>query len=403
MDRWSNPHVLYQALRRRDNRPRSVPAKRRAVGSDYTVAAAQAGRRLPAGAARCSPTPRAAAASQERGKAKHAVDHEEAGKLLWEYAQGLLPQASAQAVGAHVASCAECRGLLETCRGMLRELAEHGQAMFTPHPDSDAIVRLAEIELAGGSAPAPTPEEQEAAAHARACPTCRLELDYARAVLAETKPEDRAQRSIPATGRRAARRWPRFALPAAAVILLLLYPACLGLFELPRARRLADQHQNELTALRERESGLRGELAAAADGLALAGGWSGGAAFAYLTAPTRGASRALPAVTLPPGQPHLPILIDWQPAAEDAAAASQEISLALLRLPDGAGVWSHLAEIAQLRERTTGVLAIMVPAGLLPDGDYRLTIRAEPSGASGGAAGSGSAALLFNADFRIAR
>lgn len=323
------------------------------------------------------------------------MDHEKASQILMLYASGEIAGEAAAALEAHVAICQECQTVLDTHRRVAREVAEHGEALFTDHPDSDALVRFA---LGHGDLSA----ERSAAieAHIGACPTCALEASYARDVLAERGAVRRSDRLRTMTGRRFVEA------VAAAALLAMLYPAYLGVVKLPALRRAQASARAEITDLQQTASRLRKDVAEserARQALAAQADWSGGASFAFLTGPYRGSDGALSEVTLQPGQPFLTILVDLDGSGISTRKEAPPVRARLLDLQQDRVVWQDSAlQLFPLVDPVTRVIGLMLPTADLAAGAYRLEIKSTPT-AGGGEASAREGTAAFIADFRIGR
>jgi len=284
------------------------------------------------------------------------MDHATAETLLEDWIEGRLAPEQAAELEAHVRSCAECAAHADLLRGIRREVAAHGEALFMPHPSSDQLARL---ELRADSLP--LDELARIGAHVRACPACTAE----RALIRD------AARPAPL---RAIEAWlatagapPRWLAPAlAAMLVLLVWPAWVGLVEYPRAREKA-----------ERVAGERSSPATP-EGPSWTGG---GAGVLVLTGVSRGGGAALPVARLHPGQPGLAILSDQRLEGD---------SLRVVLLDAGGHeIWATSANGDELWDGNAHVTSLMVPARVLVPGEYELAIS------------SAKGPRLFQARFRI--
>jgi hypothetical protein len=280
-----------------------------------------------------------------------ALDHETASPQIADLAAGRLGRERAESVRAHVATCEECRGALAGAEALRAEAEAGGAALFTPHPESDELACYAvnPEELT-------TPALAALGAHARACPTCAREVATARAARATAW-----RRTLPGwlarPGEGIGLAWLRPALAAAA--LALVYPAYLGLFELPRERERATR---EIASAREHaQPPLPAPTAP----------WSGAAKALVLAGPERGAS-TLPRVRLEPGQPYLPVMLSTEPGV---LPPSGPVQVTVTR-SNGEVAWRASAEIGVLWDVRNRVASVLVPGAALPPGDYELAVRA---------------------------
>jgi hypothetical protein len=168
-------------------------------------------------------------------------------------------------------------------------------------------------------------------------------------------------------------------------VVLLAWPAWLGLVEYPRARRAADRAR----AAAERVAATPGALGGATPGAgaptpgAAASPWSGGGAgVLILSGPTRGAGEALPEARLHPGQPGLTIVTDRRLDGTGPVRVT-------LRDAKGNAIWQTLAAAGDLWDARARVTSLMIPSAALAPGEYALSIGTEPG------------APAFEARFRI--
>jgi hypothetical protein len=272
------------------------------------------------------------------------MDHSTAETLLESWLAGSLPPERAAEVEAHVRSCAECAVHADLVRALRREIATHGAALFTPHPASD---QLALLTLEPGALS--LEETARLGAHLRACPACAAERDLIRAS-ARPAPLRALAAFFAEPG--AHGRWLRPALAVALV--LLLWPAWLGVVEYPRAKRAAEQAR----AAAERAAAVPAPAAE----------WNGGGAgVLILSGPMRGGAASLPESRLRPGQPGLSVVLDHRLETEGSLRI-------VLRDAGGREVWSADATARELWDEHSGLTSLMVPARVLPPGAYALAI-----------------------------
>jgi hypothetical protein len=182
--------------------------------------------------------------------------------------------------------------------------------------------------------------------HVRACPSCASDSALVR------------RAGSFALGRRlaawlAGHRTPASLLrPALAVLAVaLVYPAYLGLVEYPRLRE------------QSRTIGAGANPLATEPPFA----WTGGGVDPLILSPAvRGADVPVPTMRLRPGQPAQPIFINREPPP---GATRLELTL---RDRTGAIVWHIEAPVAELWNRDSQVIALLVPADRLRAGDYRI-------------------------------
>lgn len=276
------------------------------------------------------------------------MEHEEARRLVSDWARGRLEAARAREVETHVRGCAACAEAADAAAGLDAEGRRLG-ATATAHPSAEALATYVETpaELA-------TAALARIGAHVRGCEACRGELALAR------------EAAAPGALRRL-RAWfapagsPARALqPALAVAALLLaYPAWIGLVEHPRARVAAERRVQQAEA-RARAAGER--PAPPAGALEPRGG---GVAALVLRDATRG-SGGTPELRLRPGQILQPVLVD-------VAIPWPQVAVALVREPGGR-VWAIEGPREEFWDPANALAGLLVPAGVLTPGAYRLEL-----------------------------
>jgi hypothetical protein len=219
------------------------------------------------------------------------------------------------------------------------------------------------------------PERVACEDHLAGCPRCAAELL-------------RLERSLQRLGADAEREpsflwsaWstrpgPTAAVAAAAVLLVLGYPAFLGLYRLPRIEKqmdaLAEQQSRSVEALEARLEETRqasarkiAELAAAA--------LPGIVEIHYLARPQRGGAPAA-TVRIASGEALVLLGVELESAgaAPDSAVFRFELS------SDGREVWSGSLkgnEVRQFLDSPQGVILLRIPSADLPDGPYLLRVQ----------------------------
>jgi anti-sigma factor RsiW len=278
------------------------------------------------------------------------MNHEVAFGQLVDLVEGRLSPEQSEEVRRHATSCPECRPVLETATALRVEVAEFSGGLFTSHPSADDLASFA-------ITPSDLPPEQIAGIriHERACPTCALEVRRAREADASAW-----RRSFEAWFARPSLAAGRLAPALAVLLLLLAYPAYLGIFELPRARdrRSAAMPPAVLDVpIRPPVTGMGG----AARALVLEGA-------------TRGGSET-PSVQVAPDQTFLPILLDMD-LSHDSAGDSLRVSI--LRA-DGTTAWARSLTVGSLWDSGTRTGTLLIPSGLLGPGAYDAQVR-QPKG-----------------------
>jgi hypothetical protein len=290
------------------------------------------------------------------------MNHETAIPLIGDLLHGRLSGKIRGEVLSHVTSCTECKSLSETY-AVLSE-AWHDDTL--EHPPSELIVQYAIAEDS-------LDEEVRAkvSAHLLKCELCASEVD----VTSNAEAELAAVESPPSEqpGEMRDRRWLLApAITAAAVLVILAYPAYLGLFEVPRIK-------SRLSVL---------EAEGTADTTAK---WTGLAEPLYLQSPLRGVDTELPTIELASGQPYISLAV--VPGMLEEYAGAQSIRFEI-RDADGQSTWSWALSESELRSRADGdVVWFMVPGSALPAGRLTLSVSREP----------GSGVPVFEAPFLVRR
>jgi hypothetical protein len=164
------------------------------------------------------------------------------------------------------------------------------------------------------------------------------------------------------------------AVAATIALVLLAYPAFLGLRRLPRAadeaRTLADENARLRAELERTRDTFERQLA----DLRESSEWTGAVPLVILGRRFRGGVEADETLALRPGQPHAPLAL--VPVVPDRAADADPFRFEL-SLKDGRVVWAldmHASEIRRAVRGTT-VVTFLVPAALLPPGAHELRLR----------------------------
>lgn len=302
------------------------------------------------------------------------MNHDEAAIFLPELLRGGLHDSVRSDLAAHLAACGECRTLAVTYdvlaealgRGGAEAPGRDGEEVSTGHPHAREIVAYALEREA-----LPAAEIERIAAHLSSCRSCVRDVEMTRGAHDET----RRGSILPfAPARLAALRVPvvRAAMAAAAAVLVLLgYPAWLGLARLPRAARDASDLRAANEAVGREAAELRSSLDRTTANLRAVTSWSGPVALNVLESPARGAGESK-VLTVRPGQPFL--LVAVQPAIPAAAGPQDTFRFAIGREREEP-LWSDDLTVARLRDsvRLSGVVTFAVPADRVPPGSYRLT------------------------------
>jgi hypothetical protein len=302
------------------------------------------------------------------------VNHEEAALLLPELLRGGLSPTARSSVADHLAGCEECRALSATYDVLSATLKRAQAAGFSGHLSSHDIVIYAVRGVALSSQ-----EEERISTHLRGCDTCRADVEL-------TRRADRATRTggvLPfvlrplfASGTSA-----RAALPAAAAVLVVLaYPAYLGFRRLPDALRRAEEQSAARGAAERQADDLRASLDRTTADLDALSGFGGAVDLNVLESIPRGGSAAR-IVKLRLRQPF--VLVSVLPNLPPAARAEDVYRFSIDR-SGGPSLWSDEMTVAQIRDRlrSAGVITFAVPAKHLAPGKFRFQVK--PSGPAAG-------------------
>ena len=277
------------------------------------------------------------------------MDHGVAQRHVSDWARGRLDPALSREVEAHVRVCAECRAAAEAASGLEAE-QQRLAGRPTPHPPTDRLASYVETPDAE-----PLATLFEIGTHLRSCDACQGDVTLMR---------EAAAPALHRSWLAGVRPWfarPRFLQPAlAAALLLLAYPAWVGLVEYPRSRQAAREEVREAArrARSEAEARLRPAPPSSPRG--------GGFAALVLRGPTRSGGEVA-SVRLREGQELQPLLADVVPPPGTLHAS-------LIRDPGGE-VWSASGEREAFWDPTNQLTGFLVPAAALAPGEYRLELR----------------------------
>jgi hypothetical protein len=234
------------------------------------------------------------------------------------YLAGRLEGEELGLLKAHLGECSDCRELVESLEEVVRGWKSGGPELLEPCPESETVMRVATGVLRD--------TDGRISRHVRTCASCSLEHGYWK------KDEERKAARIPrrAVSRSGLYRWAGLAA-AAGLFLGLGLPA---LFRAPEPD------------------------------------WSGPVNLYTLDGTLRG-EEDLPVFTVDEDQPFLPIVLI--PAVPEAAAPEDRFRLVITGEEDRA-VWSAEMTAGEIVEilNASGVLTLMIPAALLPQGSYTL-------------------------------
>ena len=156
------------------------------------------------------------------------------------------------------------------------------------------------------------------------------------------------------------------ALAAGIVLLVLAYPAYLGLVRMPAARNetrrleeLSRSNQDEIAALKEARDKAETKIAELEQSPAM----EGPVKLTYLPQPVRGAA-SVPSVKIAPGAPSVMLALELNPGSVPEGSAACRFEVAC----DGKVVWSSTSTGEVIREQLSsrlGTQVVAVPAKAL--------------------------------------
>lgn len=309
------------------------------------------------------------------------MKHEEAEPLLSDHLEGRLPDPLRAAVDGHAAVCPDCQALIESYRTLdegfrAEQAGVEGERPPGDHPPVEVLVDFALM-----TAERPGARRADLAAHLEACATCAREVETVRSGQGEAEGGRRFP-SVP-HGRPAgaALRVPvPSLLAAAAVLLVMAYPAFLGLRELPRIRGELKSLVADREARESRVADLERSLERNEEERRRLANWTGAIAVPLLAAPLRAGTEEETTITVAEGQPFIILAVDPDPTGREAAG---ERYVAEVLRPDRTAAWSLELDPGEVRRQMarTGSLAFLLPSKMLPPGSYLLRMaRRRPGG-----------------------
>jgi len=269
------------------------------------------------------------------------MNHEELQQAIPAYAASRLEGEVRHEMADHLAACAGCREMAETCAEIFTALRDGGEALFEPHPDELALRDYA--RGMGG--------ERMAAVrrHLPACMTCSLEAQ------AWTRRQDSALESV----RRPTRRRIGFPRPlsAAAGILLGFGVAYL---------------------LLRREAAPPRAVEPPVSAPPIVKPWTGHAPHWILPGATRGEESAI-SLRIVRGETY--VVVSFRPSLPEDQANEEECRFEIRR-EDGRTIWSSKLPAAAVRadlDSNEGV-AFVIPASILDSGRYEFRMSIPAAG-----------------------
>ncbi len=156
------------------------------------------------------------------------------------------------------------------------------------------------------------------------------------------------------------KNWPTIIL--AVVVLLLLYPAYRGLFELPGLQSDRTLIESEISGLRKRAAELETRLSEAQQRA------SRGSGSRILRLPDD------EAVVIVPQQAELPVEITHRLGGRGSVPADAPITILLKRQQDSRELWRLEAKVGEVWDPESGTVGLLIPTGIVSRGEYRLEI-----------------------------
>jgi len=270
------------------------------------------------------------------------MNHDAAVSLIGDLLHDRMSDSVKDRMLAHVRGCDDCKSLSDT----FALLSEAWSTGTLEHPSSDSIVRyaLGRIDL-------DEEERNRVAEHVLSCELCAAEVEATSQAEAKSTRE-----AVPAPAERPVVQRPSLMAPmiaAAAVLVVLAYPAYLGLFEMPRIH-------DRLAML---EAGAPARESA----------WSGAIDLHVLREPLRGAEDDLPSIRVEGDRPY--VLLAVEPGALEGYAGAQAVHFDI-RDDTGRVTWSSRMseDELRLRVRAANVVLLAVPVDELPVGRLTLSV-----------------------------
>ncbi|MGH9866769.1 MAG: hypothetical protein ACREAA_01200 [Candidatus Polarisedimenticolia bacterium] len=215
------------------------------------------------------------------------------------------------------------------------------------------------------------------------CQACLEELRLRQALpraLADASERERrvGEKESGRGSRQQIRLHPWLNVAAGLLILILVYPAWLGMSALPLAHREAARLRSENELLRSQEANLRREVEAEKGARADAWRWSGPVPLTILEVTSRGDQRPSQ-IDVSAGQSRIGLAI--RPPASLIDKNDDSILFEILDASERVD-WSERVPASQVRERTSesGVMLFVIPADRLAGGRYTMRMSAAGGG-----------------------
>src|SRR5262245_7201075 len=266
----------------------------------------------------------------------------------------------------HLKSCDRCRDEAPALVAAARVIRAAPVDALAGHLTSGQVVTLAI-----GPEAAALDSHRRATEHLAVCPTCTAELKEVR----------RAEESR-VSGGRPRQGWTlmdalRFKIPASVAVatglgvLLLAYPAYLGLRGLPRTRTEMAALELRARQLEEQLRGVSASLTQATEASSRLSRWQGPVRLFALTSPVRG-EMSIQSIRLDPEEPY--VLVSLRPILESTAEA--DVYRFFIQGMDGRETWSAEQTAGEIRQqlKSSGALIFPIPSKLLAPGRHELRV-----------------------------
>lgn len=296
------------------------------------------------------------------------MTHDDAALLIPEFLEGRLNETASSEVASHVASCGECSGSSEVYRILALSLRSDSSQQATGHPSNLDIVAYA---LDGSNIK--TGDLARIASHVHGCPTCLHEVTVTReAEVAQRSRLTRSKRFVATRLIQLSRPGVSAALAAGVALIVLVYPAYLGVYRLPSVAKHADVLRAEKDRAEKDVQDLSTSLAQTKDDLHRAMTWSGAVDLTVLGSPLRDKTGVM-TVRVAKDQPY--VLIALQPPGPDNIAGTSDWHVEI-HDSSGIAVWHEDLTAAQLQHfGTSGIVTFLIRRTLLPpSGRYVLSL-----------------------------
>jgi len=277
---------------------------------------------------------------------------------------------------AHLKACAHCRDEAPGMLSAARTIRSVPAPALTGHLTPDQIVALAL-----DSVPAAETADRRLAQHITGCATCAAEVrevqraEEARSSIVSGRSglASRIRHVLASLTSTASQGMPaRLALAAGLAVLLLAYPAFLGMRRLPRLQGEMSDLASRTRQLETQVRDLSAALATANQTAARLSGWSKPLRLFGLTSPVRG-QRTLPSIRVDAAVPY--VLLSVRPLVVDPTGDAEVYRVVLLDSEDRE-VWRSELSVGEMREqmKSSGALILPIAPALLTPGRHALRV-----------------------------